>query len=146
MRHLVKEADLDRQIEIDSAGTIAYHAGEPPDARAQAAARKRGIQVSGRARKWGRRDWDRFDYVLAMDQENYADLLQTAPDSATDKLSLLRSFDPGSGPNDPVPDPYYGGKDGFNHVIDLCEAACRGLRLHLPLTVAQFLRMHSKRK
>ena len=131
MRHLVEEAGLESEIEVDSAGTIAYHAGEPPDQRAQEEARKRGIRVAGRARKWSRRDWARFDYVLAMDGENHADLLVTAPDGAESKLRLLRSFDPESGPNDPVPDPYYGGKDGFNQVIDLCEAACRGLLAHI---------------
>ena len=132
MRQLVKEVGLEDRIEVDSAGTIAYHAGESPDRRARAAARKRGIDLSGRARRFGHRDWDRFDYVLAMDRENYSDLMASAPPGvAQKKLSMLRSFDPKSGSNDPVPDPYYGGKDGFGEVLDLCEAACRGLLAHI---------------
>lgn len=128
MRHLIKQASLDDQIEVDSAGTIAYHAGERPDSRAQAAARARGIEVDGRARRFERADWDRFDYVVAMDGSNYDDLLNQAPnDEATAKLFLLRSFDPKSPPDAPVPDPYYGGQHGFDLVLDLCDAACRGL-------------------
>jgi protein-tyrosine phosphatase len=132
MRHLVDRAGLSRKIEVDSAGTAAYHAGESPDRRSRAAARARGIDVSGRARQFTRRDWDRFDHVLAMDGENYRDLRAVAPPGvAEQKLRMLRSFDPASGPKDPVPDPYYGGKSGFDDVLDLCEAACRGLLDHL---------------
>ncbi len=132
MRHLVHEAALDGQIEIDSAGTAAYHAGEAPDARASAAARERGIELSGRARQFKARDWERFDYVLAVDRSNLRDLDASAPSrGARAKLSLLRAFDPASPSGAGVPDPYYGGDAGFDEVLDLCEAACRGLLAHV---------------
>jgi len=132
MRHLVAEAGLEEQIEVDSAGTAAYHAGEQPDRRSRRAAKQRGIDVSGQARPFVREDWARFDYVLAMDNENYADLRARAPKGAAEsKLRMLRSFDSNSGPSDPVPDPYYGGPRGFDEVIDQCEAACRGLLAHI---------------
>ena len=87
--------------------------------------RGEGVPVTG-LRRFSRGDWDRFDYVLAMDEENYLDLESAAPPGAAqNKLRMLRSFDPKSGPNDPVPDPYYGGKGGFGKVLDLCEAACQ---------------------
>lgn len=132
MRHIVREAGLEGRIEIDSAGTAAYHAGEMPDARAAQAARLRGIDLSGRARQFKARDWQRFDYVLAMDRSNLRDLEASAPSSAVrGKLSLLRAFDPDSPSGAGVPDPYYGGDAGFDEVLDLCEAACRGLLGHV---------------
>ncbi len=132
MRHLVGEEGLEGRIEIDSAGTAAYHAGEPPDRRATLTARRRGIELSGRARQFKPRDWERFDYVLAMDSSNFRDLERAAPSSAArDKLSLLRAFDPATPSGADVPDPYYGGDAGFDEVLDLCEAACRGLLDHL---------------
>lgn len=131
MRHLVEEAGLSNLIQIDSAGTAAYHAGNPPDRRAQAAAAARGITVGGKARKFQPEDWDRFDYILVMDKSNYDDLTEVMPASAKHKLHLLRSFDPESPKGAAVPDPYYGGPEGFEEVLDLCEAACRGLLEHL---------------
>lgn len=132
MRHLVREQGLEGRIEIDSAGTAAYHAGESPDRRATLTARRRGIELAGRARQFKRRDWERFDYVLAMDTSNFHDLERSAPSQpARDKLSLLRDFDPASSSGAGVPDPYYGGDAGFDEVLDLCEAACRGLLEHL---------------
>ena len=132
MRHLVREAGLTEQIDVDSAGTAGYHAGDPSDARARAAARRRGISIDHVARRFVRADWDRFDAVLAMDMSNYDDLRDGAPSpAALDKLRLLRSFDPAAPPNAPVPDPYYGGDRGFDEVLDMCEAACRGLLEHI---------------
>ena len=131
MRHLVRSAGLTHRIEVDSAGTIACHAGERPDARAREAARARGIDLSGRSRRYERADWDRFDYVIAMDHENSRDLSRSAPPRAREKLSLLLRFDPESKPDAAVPDPYYGGDDGFERVLDLCEAGCRGLLEHI---------------
>ncbi len=132
MRQLLREAGLEEAVDVDSAGTAAYHAGEPPDARATAIARKRGIELGGLARKFERRDWERFDYVLALDRENYEDLRESAPNpKLLGKLHLLRSFDPDSPKHANVPDPYYGGDAGFEEVLDLCEAACRGLIAHL---------------
>jgi protein-tyrosine phosphatase len=132
MRHLVRQAGLGDQIEVDSAGTCAYHVGEAPDPRARAAAQSRGIRVAGSARKFARGDWRRFDYVLAMDGENYRDLLSSAPTDAPGRqLFMLRSFDPDAEPDASVPDPYYGGERGFDVVLDQCEKACRGLLAHI---------------
>ena len=128
MRHLVEKAGLDETIRVDSAGTAAYHAGETPDRRSRAAARRRGIEMTGRARQFRASDWQAFEYVVAMDAENLRNLRATAPDErALEKLHLLRAFDAKAPPNAPVPDPYYGGDEGFDEVLDLCEAACSGL-------------------
>jgi protein-tyrosine phosphatase len=132
MRHLVERASLGARIEIGSAGTAAYHTGELPDRRSRAAARKRGIELASRARQFAAKDWERFDYVLAMDSENYDVLARQAPTAALRaRLWLLREFDQKSPPKSSVPDPYYGGDDGFEHVLDLCEAACAGLLAHI---------------
>jgi len=132
MLKLVHDAGLADRIEVDSAGTAAYHAGERPDRRSAEAAARRGIELPGVARAFTRRDFARFDYVLAADQRNLEGLhalARTADERA--KLHLLRSFDAGSPPDSEVPDPYYGGDAGFDHVLDLCEAACRGLLAHI---------------
>ena len=128
MRHLVREAGLEQKIRVDSAGTAGYHSGDPPDFRACRAGARRGIEIGGAARQFVRSDWQRFDYVLAMDRMNHEDLAASAPnDAARQKLHLLRSFDPASPPDAEVPDPYYGGDDGFDRVLDLCLASCRPL-------------------
>jgi protein-tyrosine phosphatase len=128
MRHLVREAGLEGSIHVESAGTAGYHTGEQPDRRARAAGARRGIAIEGRARQFVARDWQRFDYVLAMDRSNFDDLASTgSPEARGDKLHLLRSFDPNSPAGANVPDPYYGGDDGFDEVLDLCLAACRHL-------------------
>jgi len=128
MRHLVREAGLEQQILIDSAGTAGYHTGEAPDRRARAAGARRGITIDGAARQFKRGDFQRFDYVLAMDSANLDDLAELASDGAArQRLHLLRSFDPKTPNGADVPDPYYGGDDGFDDVLDLCLAACRPL-------------------
>src|SRR5690606_726517 len=131
MRHLVAHAGLCARIEVDGAATAAYHVGRPPDHRTRAAGQARGIDVGGKARQFGPQDWERFDYVLVMDQSNYDDLLAVAPDGASRKLHLLRSFDPRAARGSAVPDPYYGGPEGFEEVLDLCETACSHLLEHL---------------
>lgn len=134
MRHLVRESGLDAHIAIDSAGTGNWHVGEGRDARSAAVGRSRGIPLGGKARQFVRTDFARFDYVLAMDRQNHRDLLRLAPDAAArDKIHLLRSFDT-SADHDEVPDPYFGGPEGFDHVFDVCEAACRGLLAFLRKT------------
>ncbi len=130
-RHKVEEAGLDDAIHIDSAGTHAYHVGEPPDPRATEAARRRGIDLTAlRARKARARDFDEFDYVLAMDRDNLRMLeaLRDSSDSAQLHLFLdfARSFRESE-----VPDPYYGGDQGFEHVLDLIEDASEGLLDHI---------------
>jgi protein-tyrosine phosphatase len=131
MRKVVEEAGLSAKIEVDSAGTGAWHAGEGPDRRSVAAAQKRGITVGGKARRFADSDWDRFDYVLAMDESNFETLESRAKShKALKKLRLFRSFDRASPPGSGVPDPYYS-EDGFEEVLDLCEAGCRGLLKHI---------------
>jgi protein-tyrosine phosphatase len=128
MRHILREEGLEDEIQIDSAGTGGWHAGEPPDARATSAASARGITLDGAARQVKLEDFERYDLLLAADRENVSDLLAIAPsEDGARKVRLLREFDPGADGDLDVPDPYYGGDDGFEHVLDLVEAACRGL-------------------
>jgi protein-tyrosine phosphatase len=130
MRHLLREEGLEDEITIDSAGTGAWHVGNPPDRRATAAAAARGIVLEGAARQVRPSDFDDYDLLLVADRENLADLRAIAPgEAARAKVRLLREFDPASegAPDLDVPDPYYGGPDGFEDVLDLVEAACRGL-------------------
>jgi protein-tyrosine phosphatase len=130
-RHLVAEAGLADRIDVDSAGTHGYHIGEPPDPRAVAAAARRGIDIAGqRARRVRPEDFERFDLVLAMDQGHLRHLraLRRAEHRAEIRLLLDYHRPPGGNPllRD-VPDPYYGGEEGFDDVLDLIEAASRGL-------------------
>jgi len=130
MRALVREAGLQDEIELDSAGTGSWHVGSPPDRRAATAARARGIVLGGSAREVREDDFEDFDLVLAMDRSNMRDLRRLAPDEhARAKVRLLREFDPASaGAEDlDVPDPYYGAVGGFEEVLELVQAACRGL-------------------
>ena len=130
MRSVVAREGLEDRITIDSAGTGGWHAGAPPDRRSAAAARLRGIELTGAARQVADADFAGHDLLLAADRTNVAALLAIAPDAeAAEKVRLLREFDPAAvraGDLD-VPDPYYGGEDGFEHVLDVIEAACEGL-------------------
>jgi len=130
-RNLVKQRGLSEHILTDSAGTIDYHAGEPPDRRARATAERRGIDLSDlRARKALVKDFERFDYLIAMDRANYSDLLALCPPGFEERLHLFLDFAP-QRPEDEVPDPYYGGVAGFDRVFDLVEEASRGLLRHI---------------
>ncbi|MCG8434079.1 MAG: low molecular weight phosphotyrosine protein phosphatase [Gammaproteobacteria bacterium] len=126
-RQLVQTEMPELVVKIDSAGTHAYHTGEPPDKRSQRAARLRGIDLSDiRARRVHEGDFVEFDYVLAMDESNFADLHVMCPAEYRSKLRLFMEF--ASAPNDlNVPDPYYGGANGFERVLDLVESASKGL-------------------
>lgn len=131
MAHLVAQQALSPRFTIESAGTAAYHVGERPDRRTLRTAAARGVPLPSRARAFEPEDFARFDYVLAMDRSNRDNLLKlaaTAEDRA--KIHLLRSFDHTADHHD-VPDPYYGGDDGFEHVFDVCEVACLGLLAEL---------------
>jgi protein-tyrosine phosphatase len=130
MRALVADAGLQASVELDSAGTGAWHVGNPPDPRATDAARRREIVLAGAARQVRTRDFSEFDLIVAMDASNQHALGELAPDDAScAKVRLLREFDPASeGPLDlDVPDPYYEGAGGFEEVLDLVQAACAGL-------------------
>jgi len=126
-RHLLRGEGFADRILTDSAGTHGYHIGEPPDERAQEAALRRGIDISDlRARRVAREDFDLFDYILAMDQENHRTLKAICPPVHRGKLKLFMEFAPDFGVRE-VPDPYYGGLLGFEQVFDLVEAAAFGL-------------------
>lgn len=130
MLHLVRQAGLSSEIVVDSAGTGAWHVGEPADRRARATARNRGYELPGQARQFNHADFARFDYVLAMDSSNRRALLSLARSEAEQqKIRLFRSFDPEipEGVEADVPDPYYGGARGFDDVFDMCERTCRNL-------------------
>lgn len=128
---LVADKGYGQLIEIDSAGTHAYHVNEPPDERAQAAASRRGIDMSSlRGRRATASDIEQFDYVLAMDSENYHNLLAISSDEHQHKIKLFMEFAPDR-PEDEVPDPYYGGASGFDNVLDMVEEAARGLLQHI---------------
>jgi protein-tyrosine phosphatase len=126
-RHLIKNNKLDNDIKVDSAGTHGYHVGEPPDPRTQAAAHRRGFDLSRlRARRVQTGDFDVFDLILAMDRSNLHFLTEMCPPEHHRKLGLFLSYARNS-PCDEVPDPYYGGRDGFDRVLDLVENAAQGL-------------------
>jgi len=126
-RHLLEEAGLADQVLVDSAGTHNFHAGEAPDARAQAAARKRGYEVPARvARQVQAQDFIEFDLILAMDWENLSALQQMCPKIYRHKLMLLMRF-ANEFEEATVPDPYYGGVEGFNKALDYIEDACQGV-------------------
>ncbi|MDM8559386.1 low molecular weight protein-tyrosine-phosphatase [Candidatus Parabeggiatoa sp. HSG14] len=123
---MVKQAGLNNKVDIDSAGTHDYNIGKPPDSRSQAAALKRGIDLSGlRARQVTSADFNQFDYVLAMDRYNYEILQSLCPPGHEHKLHLFLSFAPKLNTRE-IPDPYEG-DNGFDHVLDLVEAASSGL-------------------
>lgn len=131
MRHVLVEAGLGARVEVDSAGTGAWHVGDAADPRARAAARRRGIDLHSIARQVTRGDLDSFDLVLAADAENQRELLRLAGEDPKRraKVRLLREFDQASVSKGDleVPDPYYGGPADFDDVLDIVDAACRGL-------------------
>lgn len=130
-RHYVDNAGLSAQILIDSAGTHNYHVGDPPDLRAQQAAQQRGYDMSGsRGRQVSVSDFHRFDYVLAMDRANLAILQRLAPPDSVTQLRLFLEYARHYTERE-VPDPYYGGADGFERVLDMAEDAAEGLLQHI---------------
>jgi protein-tyrosine phosphatase len=133
-RHAVKEAGLGPLIECDSAGTHGYHIGEPPDRRAQQAAMRRGYDMSNlRGRKIGRKDFERFDHVVAMDRHNLAILENLCPALHSHKLALYCDFHAEYAGRE-VPDPYYGGPQGFEQVLDMIEAVSASFVVRLRQT------------
>lgn len=130
-RKLVSDHSLDSRIDIDSAGTHAYHVGESPDRRAQSAAHNRDVDLSSiRGRKFTTEDFADFDYILAMDRSNYSDIQHHNPGQSRAQVFLFLDFARGSEESE-VPDPYYGGVRGFEYVLDLVEDASAGLLEHI---------------
>ena len=128
MQFMVTKENLQQRISVDSAGTSSFHKGEPADPRSQRAAYSRGYELLSRARGFTKRDLSDFHYVVAMDTTNKARILALcSTKKEREKVSLLRDFDPDSPPDSSVPDPYYGGEDGFETVLDICERGCAGL-------------------
>lgn len=126
LRHLAAQAGVAAQFEIDSAGTGDWHVGDPPDPRAIEVARRHGVLLDGlRARQVAPFDFAAFDHILAMDRKNLADLLELCPAEHAGRLRLLRQHDPEGGHD--VPDPYFGGADGFDEVFAMLLRCCRRL-------------------
>jgi protein-tyrosine phosphatase len=126
MNHLIQQRQLSDQVVCDSAGTASYHVGRSPDRRMAAAAQAYAITLTGRARQFEPADFERFDWILAMDRQNYRDITALDPTGRyTDKVRMMcdycRTY-----PDQEVPDPYYGGAEGFTYVIDLLMDACNG--------------------
>ena len=131
LQKLVDKAGLSEQIIVDSAGTISYHAGEPPDARSAQTALSHGVDLSSqRSRQVTMADYDEQDYILAMDFDNLRNLQQQCPEHLQKKLALLLSYHPDEF-LDEVPDPYYGGASGFEQVYEMVDIACQHLLEHL---------------
>jgi protein-tyrosine phosphatase len=127
MNYLIEQAGLSESLVCDSAGTSSYHIGAPPDRRMAAAASRRGIELRGRARQFQRSDFETFDLILAMDRANYEDILALdARGNYHHKVRLMCDFTSRYQQRE-VPDPYYGGREGFDRVIDLLLDACEGL-------------------
>lgn len=130
-RDLVRREGLADKIETDSCGTGGWHIGNPPDQRARQEARRRGINIDDlKARKTHVRDFSDFDFILAMDESNFKNLTAMSPPEHSSKIHMFLSFAPDLGITE-VPDPYYGGDDGFADVFDMIEQASNGLLNHI---------------
>lgn len=127
-RRLAAEQGLDSRYRADSAGTSAWHIGESPDRRMRQTAESHGWKYDGSARQFSRHDFEQFDLIIAMDQSNARSLSASAPDEeARAKIRMMREFDPQSGGSTDVPDPYYGGQEGFEQTYRIVERAVQGL-------------------
>ena len=135
MESLVRQHGLEGQIGVDSCGTGAWHIGQPPDERTLQVARNRGYDFSHqRARRLGREDFDRFHYILAMDTRNLADVIGKAPADYSGRIQLFLDYHPERSLLE-VPDPYYGGTEGFERVFTLVEETCQHLLDHIRKTL-----------
>lgn len=127
-RHKAGQAGVGHKYEVDSAGTSAYHVGESPDPRMRRVAGRRGLVYDGRARQFEPQDLERFDLIIAMDAENASNVLRSARTAEQrEKVRRMREFDPQGGPEASIPDPYYGGLQGFEKVYDIMERSVDGL-------------------
>lgn len=137
MKYLIRQHQLDEQVLCDSAGTSSYHIGSPPDRRMRSAAQRQGIELKGEARQLIPADFDRFDLILVMDQENYRDVMTLTRNPAdADKVKLICEFCQHHADTE-VPDPYYGSTDGFDYVISLLLDACEGVLAHVQKQLAK---------
>ena len=137
LRHKLAQASLAEHVEVESAGTVDYHAGSPPDHRAQQSALRRGYDLSRqRARQLRASDFERFDMLLAMDTEHLDRLVDMCPGPLVGRIKLLMDYSPTRSRGTSVPDPYYGAPAGFERVLDMVEEACDGLLTDLRARVA----------
>ena len=127
-RYYADRNGVGNKYRVDSAGMADWHTGEPPDLRMRRVAAKHGVPHDGTARSFLREDLDRFDLILIMDKDNYEDILYLDPSKEQlSKVHFLREFDPEGGPREEVPDPYYGGIDGFEMVYEVIDRSVQGL-------------------
>ena len=134
-RDLVERGGLAHRIAIDSAGIGSWHIGEPADPRTRAVAQQRGLRLTSRARQVAATDLDEFDFLVVMDEENLRGVERLRDEApARAEIRRLREFDPSAASDLDVPDPYYGGDDGFERVHDMIERACVGLLEHVRRT------------
>ncbi len=126
MRHLVTKAGLDETVIVDSAGTGAWHIGEYPDSRMTLAARERGYRLDSKGRQLTKQDFKNFDYIIPMDAKNHSSCENLAPDDGTAKIIPMKSY-VRSHKIEGIPDPYFGGDEGFELVMDLIEEGCANL-------------------
>lgn len=126
--HLAEKEGVGEKYEVDSAGTSAYHVGEAPDSRMRKVAAEKGLEYTGRARQFQREDFQNFDLIVAMDSDNRRALENMAASARqAEKIRMLREFDPQGSASDGVPDPYYGGMEGFQRVFRIVERSTQGL-------------------
>lgn len=126
--HLAKQSGVGDNYQVDSAGTASYHVGELPDHRMRQVAKEYGLLYKGSARQFRQEDFDRFDLIISMDASNYDNILTLSRNPQHEsKAHMMREFDPEADPHAPVPDPYYGGIEGFHTVYQIVERACQGL-------------------
>lgn len=125
-QHLINERGLEDFFEVDSAGTSAYHIGESANSKSQRTAQKHGITLHSKARQFQQSDLDYYDLILAMDNENLSNVKQMASGNHEDKIGRMRDFDPRPGDGE-VPDPYYGGPEGFENVFQIVKRSCQQL-------------------
>ena len=126
-RHLAKERGVGGKYQLDSAGTSAYHVGELPDRRMRQVAKEKGFQYTGKARQFRRDEFDQHDLIIVMDQSNLGILSSWTPKDEERKIRMMREFDPEGNARLDVPDPYYGGLDGFDKTFEIVKRSCQGL-------------------
>ncbi len=126
-KHMVRERNLQEHFYVDSAGTSAYHVGEPPDTRSQQVAAKHGVKLTGHSRRFTQQDFTNFDMILAMDKNNFRNIKAMAGSEHEHKVKMMREYDSPEFKGQDVPDPYYGGANGFNNNYTMLYTSCQNL-------------------